>query len=52
MAQENQMIFKLVLFNHFAWNKGKSEGFDICDQPSNLIQTSFKSLIFPAAHMT
>ena len=27
---------------------GKSEGFDCCDQPSNLIQTSFKSLIFSA----
>ena len=43
------MILKLVLFNHLAWKKqGKSEGFDSCDQPSNLIQTLFKSLIFQA----
>ena len=43
------MILKLVLFNHLAWKKqGKSEAFDSCDQPSNLIQTLFKSLIFQA----
>ena len=34
------MILKLVLFNHLDENKlGKSEGFDSCDQPSNLTQT-------------
>ena len=26
--------------------QGKSEGFDSCEQPSNLTQTEFKSLIF------
>ena len=26
--------------------KGKSEGFDSCDRPSNLTQTGFKSSIF------
>ena len=47
MAQENQMILKLVLLIILHVNKqGKSEGFDNCNQPSNLIQTLFKSLIF------
>ena len=42
------MILKLVLFNNFLHEnkQGKSEGVDNCDQPSNLIQTLFKLLIF------
>ena len=28
------------------WKQGKSEGFDSCDQPTNLIQIGFKSSIF------
>ena len=31
--------------------QGKSEGFDSCDQPSNLTQIGFKSSIF-SAHVT
>ena len=41
------MILKLVLLIILHENKqGKSEGFDSYDQPSNLIQTWFTSLIF------
>ena len=33
-------------FNEFYIEQGKSEGFDSCDQPSNLTQNIFKSSIF------
>ena len=35
-----------VKFDSFDFKQGKSEGFDICDPPSNLTQIGFKSLIF------
>ena len=34
-----------ILFS-FMLEQGKSEGFDSCDQPSNLTQNRFKSSIF------
>ena len=40
------MILKFCLIILHENKQGKSEGFDSCDQPSNLIQTWFKSLIF------
>ena len=41
------MILKLVCLIILHENKQcKSEGFDSCDQPSNLTQIWFKSLIF------
>ena len=42
------MILKLV-FNYLHENKqAKSEGFDSCDQPSNLTQTWFQITDFSA----
>ena len=41
---DSQGGFYLIILNEK--KQGKSEGFDSCDQPSNLTQTWFKSLIF------
>ena len=38
-----QVGFLIILYEN---KQGNSEGFDSCDQPSNLTQTWFKSLIF------